>query len=71
MHDISRLDALTLMVWTYLMFENISERNVSRHLSTIKANYLFFNNRNYRPMLPWKCTHRRRSLYKETAVSMS
>jgi hypothetical protein len=31
------LETLIFLVWNYLVFENISESNVSRHLSAIKA----------------------------------
>jgi hypothetical protein len=31
---------MTLLVWICLLFENISARNVSRHLLTVTANYL-------------------------------
>jgi hypothetical protein len=42
-HEISRAEALVLPVYIYLMFE-ISERNMARHLWTVRANYPCFNN---------------------------
>jgi uncharacterized protein YjbI with pentapeptide repeats len=36
-YRISHLEALNLSVWIYLVFGNISERNLSCHLSTVKA----------------------------------
>jgi hypothetical protein len=38
-HEISRLEALALLIWLYFVLEKMCERNVSRHLSTVKANY--------------------------------
>jgi F0F1-type ATP synthase membrane subunit a len=35
-HDISWLKALAFLVWISLMFETISESNISYHLSAVK-----------------------------------
>jgi hypothetical protein len=45
---ISRLEPLSLLVWILLMLEMTGKRNVSCHLSTVKANYSWhFINANY------------------------
>jgi hypothetical protein len=37
-HELCRSEALLLLVCIYLLFQKISERNVSRYLLTVKAN---------------------------------
>lgn len=51
MYDISRLVALPDGL------DLLDVCKYHRHLSAIKAKHSsLFNNRNYRPLLPWKCT---------------
>jgi F0F1-type ATP synthase membrane subunit a len=42
-NDISCLKALALLVWIYLMSEEINERNLFQHLSRVTANYFGFS----------------------------
>jgi hypothetical protein len=40
MHEIPRLEALTLLISIYFVFEKVSDRNLKFHLSTVKVNHL-------------------------------